>query len=81
MNISNGVDASEKGGLSRMSFGGFFVLESEPQSKEEIDRVCDSVFESFDMDIKMGILIAESQVIVERDYACNGSRETGLSPA
>ena len=55
------VDASGKGGLSRdMSFGGFFVPESEPQSKEEIDLVYDSVFERFDMDIKMGILIAES---------------------
>ena len=31
-------------------FGGFFVPESEPQSKEEIDRVCDTVFERFDKD-------------------------------
>ncbi|KAK0602532.1 hypothetical protein LWI29_034511 [Acer saccharum] len=48
------VDASGKGGISRdmlcKGFGGFFVPESEPQSKEEIERVCDTVFERFDKD-------------------------------
>ncbi|KAK4850040.1 hypothetical protein QYF36_003284 [Acer negundo] len=51
MNISSGSMLPGKEGFlpsHDMSFGGFFVPESEPQSKEEIDRVCDTVFERFD---------------------------------
>ncbi|KAL5768291.1 hypothetical protein ACOSQ2_015074 [Xanthoceras sorbifolium] len=70
---SSGEGGGGGGGLSRdkfiEGFGGFFVPESDPQSKEGIERVCNSIFEKFDEDrngnidrVEFGSLLREIMV-------------------
>ncbi|KAL5837835.1 hypothetical protein ACOSQ3_015004 [Xanthoceras sorbifolium] len=71
--VNSSGEGGGGGGLSRdkfiEGFGGFFVPESDPQSKEGIERVCNSIFEKFDEDrngnidrVEFGSLLREIMV-------------------